>query len=182
MRTEYELEVAQFSDPIERYSKRHALVKKFAWAIPSIEAIQECVKHSPIVEIGAGKGYWGKLIQEFGGIIVCYDAYPEKAGFPFSEVCEPTWIDVKKGDETSVLNHQDHTLMLCWPPYSTSMAQNALSLYTGKKLIYIGEGWRGCTGDDIFHEMLKNDWKLILELDIPQYYGIRDSFHLYERK
>lgn len=36
------------------------LVEKFAWAIPDNRSLRIIAEFSPIVEIGAGKGYWAR--------------------------------------------------------------------------------------------------------------------------
>jgi hypothetical protein len=39
--------------------------RKYAWAIPDERAIRAMYQYGPIVEIGAGKGYWGYLLRKF---------------------------------------------------------------------------------------------------------------------
>lgn len=55
---------------------RNLLVTKYAWAVPNPSVLQQIVKYSPLVEIGAGTGYWAKLITDYGGKIVAYDLFP----------------------------------------------------------------------------------------------------------
>jgi hypothetical protein len=45
---------------------RHALVDRYGWAIPTDEAIAALVELSPLVEIGAGRGYWAHLLRQAG--------------------------------------------------------------------------------------------------------------------
>mgnify|MGYP001603501330 CR=1 FL=1 len=52
---------------------REILVRLYAWAVPTEEVIRTLVKHAPIVEIGAGTGYWAHLIHQMGGDILAYD-------------------------------------------------------------------------------------------------------------
>ena len=61
---------------MEQWKARGELVKQYSWAIPNNKAIETIVKYSPIIEIGAGTGYWGRLISKAGGDIVCYDKNP----------------------------------------------------------------------------------------------------------
>src|SRR5689334_45182 len=37
---------------------RHALIKKYAWAIPNEESLETIKSYGPIFELGAGGGYW----------------------------------------------------------------------------------------------------------------------------
>jgi len=49
------------------------LAKKYAWAIPDDRAIKILSNFSPLVEIGCGKAYWSRLLQENGVDIVPCD-------------------------------------------------------------------------------------------------------------
>jgi SAM-dependent methyltransferase len=157
------------------YNFREQLVRKYAWAIPDDEAIKELVKLSPIFEVGAGNGYWAKLIAEAGGTVICYDiCVPEETYFPVylggSEVVSKIGVD-----------YDNCTLFLCWPPYNDSMASDCLKLYTGNKLVYIGEGYDGCTGDKMFHRILDKDWQLTKVIQLTQWQNIHDVMYIHER-
>ena len=58
---------------------RRDSARRYAWAIPNDEALDAMVALGPIVELGAGRGYWGALLAERGADIVCYDLYPPEA-------------------------------------------------------------------------------------------------------
>lgn len=53
--------------------------------------------------------------------------------------------------------------------------------YRGDTLVYIGEGGGGCTGDDLFHEILGEEWHVEDFYEIPQWYGIHDDLYVYKR-
>ncbi|DAZ92387.1 TPA: hypothetical protein N0F65_003770 [Lagenidium giganteum] len=48
---------------------------KYSWAIPDERALQIIKHYGPIVEMGAGTGYWGCLLKVRGVDIVCYDLH-----------------------------------------------------------------------------------------------------------
>ena len=53
---------------------RRSLRRRYSYSIPSEEALQAIASiGEPMVEIGAGKGYWAKLLQEKGVDIVATD-------------------------------------------------------------------------------------------------------------
>jgi hypothetical protein len=168
---------------IEAMGARNALCQEYSWAIPNRKAIKTIVSYSPIVEVGAGRGYWAKLIAEAGGDILPFDLKPptrpdrndwhSQAG---------TFMPVKPSGPSVAARYPDHTLMLCWPPYSKEMAFHAIELYRGKHIIYIGEGNGGCTGDDQFHSTLEQEFEEVAFVEIPQWPGMHDSLRVYERK
>jgi len=170
---EYEKEIYDRFNSFHSYDLRDKMVQKYAWAIPNEQAISKLVELSPLIEIGAGAGYWAKLVEEAGGKIVCYDIEP-----PLTQ-WHPIW---KSEPHVIKQRYILRTLFLCWPPYEESMAADCLKLYKGRTLVYVGEGYGGCTGDDNFHEELKNNWLLCDRLEIPQWYGIHDSMYIYKRK
>jgi hypothetical protein len=163
-----------------RYSSRQELVRKYSWAIPNDEAINYLVSLSPIIEIGAGAGYWASLIRMMGGEIIALDKDPYK-----NHWAEGNWTQVDKFTSYYQLRkkaYSNHTLFLCWPPYDDSMAFDCLKKYQGSRLVYIGEGWGGCTADDAFFDLLNNEWEKDISIDIPQWDGMRDYLISYRRK
>lgn len=157
---------------LDDYRERRRLVQKYAWAIPDQEAIEVIASYFPIVEIGAGTGYWAALIRQLGGEICCYDIKPP----------EQNWFKVSVGYPEHIKDHSNSTLFLCWPPYAEPMATDCLKLYSGKILLYVGEGHWGCTGDDNFHELLEKEFEEIRCVEIPQWSGLHDYLWVYRRK
>ncbi|CAH0473306.1 unnamed protein product [Peronospora belbahrii] len=48
---------------------------KYSWAIPDERALQIIKHYGPIVEMGAGSGYWARLLQLRGVNIIAYDLH-----------------------------------------------------------------------------------------------------------
>ncbi len=170
-------------NPRELYSvTRYSLVRKYAWAIPTDEALSAIAKFAPIVEIGAGAGYWAALLRARGVDIIAFDSAPMEIGGNRYTNNGTSWTKVEKGDDTESKNHPERALMLCGPPRLEPMALNVLNSYSGKRLIYIGEGRNGMTADPAFHDAVERDWKLIKEVEIDKWYCSTDSLQIYERK
>ena len=150
---------------------RLRLVRKYSWAIPNDTALKEIARHAPIIEIGAGNGYWAYCLAQKGINVIAYDL----------KVPENPWHSVQKGDALEASKHSDRTLFRCWPPYDEPMAADALRSYKGKTVIYVGEGYGGCTADDEFHKLLKAEWKKIKVVKIPQWNGIYDCLTIYQK-
>jgi SAM-dependent methyltransferase len=162
--------------------KRIEYVKEYSWAIPNAEAIETIRKHSGtgIVEIGAGNGYWASLIAQDGTKVKCYDTKPYHHGYCNDKSKE--YYEVTRATHNVTSWYKHWTLMLCWPPHWNDMAFRALEKYRGNKVIYIGEGYGGCTGTDEFFDLLDKEWNNIVTVDIPSWSGIRDMLFVFEKK
>lgn len=155
---------------------REELVFKYSWAIPDEQSIDLIKKYSPLVEMGAGGGYWASLIRQKGGDILCFDKYVKNNYFS-----KQNWTEVSKGSPKDLINYPDRALFLCWPPYDNLMAYNCLKHFSGKYLIYIGENEGGCNGCDRFFNKLKNNYKLVEKYQNPRWNLLKDLIYVYER-
>lgn len=97
------------------FEARERLVKRYAWAVPTEEAVRVIASHGPVVEIGAGTGYWASLLRQVGTDVVAYDRSPHD-----NHWCVGTHSLVEVGGPEKASEHPDRTLFLCWPPYDTS--------------------------------------------------------------
>ena len=130
---------------------RDVLCKKYAWAIPTDEALAVLKEHEPLIEIGAGKGYWASLLD---GDIICYDCHANNPSINDNVDSGPMYYKVIRGGHDRITDHPERTLFLCWPPYDTEMAGDCLKAYTGDVFIFVGEGDGGCTGGSCFWEQI----------------------------
>ncbi|CAB9515256.1 expressed unknown protein [Seminavis robusta] len=95
-------------------------LKTVAYAIPSQQNIDLIAQYEPLIEVGAGTGYWSAILQRQNVTITPYDADPpqEEGGIYFDR----TYTHVQKGTCLDVF-HKDnnknimtnHTLLLVWP-------------------------------------------------------------------
>lgn len=156
---------------IETLTQREELVKEYAWAIPNREAIETIARYGPILEVGAGNGYWAHLLSQADVDVIATDL-----NAPTDEEWYPVW----KADARKVVtDYPDRTLLMVWPSYSDTWATEALGAYQGDTCIYVGEGRGGCTADDRFHQMLHEEWELTETVRLPQYSGIRDRLEVW---
>lgn len=177
------------------YEARRKSVSHYAWAVPTEDAIRRIIECGPVVEIGAGSGYWASLIAQLGGDVVAYDQYEpsENKDYPF----EQGWFKVDEGGPEKAAEHSDRALFLCWPPYAMSFAFECLKAYQGDTVIFVGEGTGGCTGDDDFFQAIgedtyslsdsatrkgADDWEEVECVTIPQWEGLHDHMTIYRRK
>jgi hypothetical protein len=140
--------------------------KRYAWAVPDEAAIAAIVNHSPygVVEIGAGTGYWAKLLYDAGCDVAAFDLNPpgeppRQSGPDVNtwHADQEPWYPVEYGMSTAVQYYPQRTLLLVWPPYGDVMAYHAAVQYEGDTIVYVGEGSGGCTADGRFHKLVGAD-------------------------
>ncbi len=161
------------------------LVHVFAWAIPNDAALDVIAAEAPILEVCAGTGYWSRLLRDRGVDVVATDLLE-----PDGHFAGITWTDVEPLDAaeaaaryTRVDARTTRTLLLVWPPMS-DVADRALAEFEnrgGETVIYVGEGRRGCTGDDGFHARLDRGWAVDVDVAIPHFFGLHDYLAVYRR-
>ena len=162
------------------FETRRKFCRTHAWAVPCKEAIDVLVEHSPLIEIGAGKGYWAWLASKAGADILAFDLLPNDNHYCDGSV--PPWFLVQHGGASAVSAHPGRTLFMCWAPYQAPMASACLGRYKGEKLIWVGEGDGGCCGDDRFWKMIEDGWEETRSVNLPNWTGVRDYLSVYERK
>lgn len=170
------------SHTMDSYKNRERLRRIYGYAVPTDEAIQHLVWHGPVVEIGAGRGYWARLIADAGGQIRAFDDFSwENLHQEDPDQPRPDWFPVERGGPEQARRPGARTLLLVWPPYQDPMAADALEAFEGEYVAYVGEGFGGCTADDCFHILLEDEWDLLYTIDIPSYWGLHDDFLFYRR-
>jgi hypothetical protein len=183
-------------------SRRRELAAIFAWAIPDGPALGLVARHSPLLECGAGTGYWAALLAPHGADVLASDVAPPgqtapghgaaaaagpPTGNPFHGT-HPRWTDVEPLDAArAVRAHPGRTLLLCWPPYDDdSGSYAALRAYRGDVLLYVGDlpgpdGMPGATGTARFHRELALNWTPAEWAALPNWPGLADRLVVYRR-
>lgn len=166
------------------YGRSHArlrLVREYSWAIPNDAALDLLAGLSPLVEMGAGGGYWAMLLRERGADILPYDRtpYPLLNGY-----VTRAWVPVTRGGPSKLRRHPNRTLFVCWPSYNERWAAECLRAYRGRTVVYVGEGDGGCTADDHFHDLLAREFYTDEDewVTIPRWWGMNDHLEVWHRR
>jgi hypothetical protein len=123
-----------------------------AYVFPSDSTLAMLAGLGPLVEIGAGTGYWAYRLRSIGVDIVAFDQAPVD-GDRTNKYHAPNrpWAHVEQGDQTALPDYTDRCLFLCWPPSSSSLG-DCLTYCRGDTIPYIGDGGHRTTRLDHLHE------------------------------
>jgi hypothetical protein len=163
------------------FERRVACVRRYAFGVPDRAALEAIARYAPIVELGAGTGYWAYLLRNRGVDIVAYDVAPPDQAPNAYKLDPRTWSPVVRGGVEVLQQHADRALFLCWPGYRDTFAGDALREFRGTVLIYVGEGPGGHTADDAFFYRLQREWVPDEQVAIPQWSGAHDCLRIFHR-
>lgn len=153
--------------------RRAEFVERFGCVGWTDAALAEIAKHSPIVEMGAGKGQWQRALTERGADVLAYD---DRSAVPGTNEQEP-WTSfsrtkapgrrrrgeahssrdffgvVRRGDERKLrsfwVRRADRTLLVVYP--EGDLLVKCLQNYDGAVVLFVGEGRGGVNGSaDVF--------------------------------
>ncbi len=156
------------------------LAQRYAYVFPSDSTLAMLDGLGPLVEIGAGTGYWAHRLRSIGADIVAYDQAP-LASERTNRYHPPTrpWTCVEQGDQTELSNHADRGLFLCWPPLFSSLG-DCLTYYRGDTVAYIGDGgYRTARLDHLHEAFTKVAMAPVRALD--PYPGVRPQLTIWKR-
>lgn len=164
-------------------SRRRTLVSRFAWAIPDGAALDLLERHAPLVECGAGTGYWAALLRARDADVIACDLAPPGAGTANAHHRHAAWTAIERCDSAAAARrHRRRTLFLSWPSHGDDAASFAvLRAYRGDTFVYVGEAEGGATGSVRFHRELALNWTPVEILDLPRWPGLRDRLAVYRR-
>ena len=172
-------------------ARRRELAALFAWAIPDAGALALLARYAPLLETGAGTGYWAALLRASGVDIAPSDQTPPGLGRDhdpaaaneYHNTARRPWTEVRAASAINALRTgSGRTLFMCWPPYDDDAASyRALRAYRGDVLVYVGGGPDGPTGTVRFHRELALNWRPAEQAALPNWPGLRDRLVVYRR-
>src|SRR5260370_2256283 len=104
--------------------RRRELASLFSWAIPNTRALEVLAAHAPLVECGAGMGYWSALLRARSVDVVAYDAAPPgvEANAYHARARGP-WTAIEREDSArAARRHPSRTPALSCPPFDAHHA------------------------------------------------------------
>lgn len=160
-----------FEINIALMTMRDSYIRQYGFYIVSEGFIENTVNFfgkSRILEVGAGSGFLSACLQSSGMDITPTDAHITDNRYGFKKL----YTEVLEEDSVKYLkNNRDNfdTVLMSWPNYSSTFAYNIVkNMVPGQTLIYIGEGYGGCTADDNFFEYMEKHAE-VLEIETNKF-------------
>ena len=130
-----------------RFEWRTSLCSYFAWAVPTDAALAALAALGPLLELGAGTGYWAALLAARGADVAAYDAAGSHEGQWFRFRAQ----HVRDGgpEQAAAPEHAHRALLLCWPDIvgdsaaddadRGSFGADCVAAFRGDVVAHIGE-------------------------------------------
>lgn len=161
---------------------RDEIICKFGFAILTSKTVEVLRSYVPILEVGAGSGYWAYELRRVGVDVVATDPGTGKYRFDKCDINGGKWkfwTSVEKINALdAIAKYPRRSLLIVWPDYDETWAATALKAYEGNTVLYVGEGTGGCTGNDEFHNVLDKGFPIQKVIEIPQHFGIHDNLFI----
>jgi hypothetical protein len=160
---------------------------RYSYAIPDNTALDLLAARAPILEIGAGTGYWAYLLRQRGVDVLAFDAAPPLTDTHSNTyhrndlAVGTTWVEVLTGGPEQAAEHPERTLFLCWPPPGDPMAADALAAYAGECVVFIGEWNPKTAADEAFFAALEANWAVEEVYEHPRWFGMKDRMSVWLR-
>ena len=159
---------------------RQQYIEKFGYAIINSASIEFIRPYQPLVEVGAGSGYWAFELSEKGVDVVATDPH---LSHPFWDHPAQKWVGVEQLDALQAIEkYPNRNLLICWPNVDEEWATEALQSFQGEFVIYVGEGPGGSTGSDRMFQLLADWYEEVNRLKIPTFCGGEDRLVVYHCK
>ena len=155
---------------------RMKFIRTFGFAILNVETVQLIREYSPILEVGAGTGYWTMELAQAGVDILATDPTP---GMYFEGSSLWTNVDMINGPE-AMEKHPGRNLLICWPDRE-EWPSEVVAEFNCRHIIYVGEPRDGCTGNKRMFDILDERYELETRLEIPRFQKIHDQLEIWRR-
>jgi len=167
-----------------RDAARDWVARLYTFAVPTAEALRAVADLGvEVVEVGAGAGYWAKLLQEAGASVRAYDVAPPSTDGEWNDYHGqvPAFTEVQRGGPEVMAAHPSAALLLCFPPPGEDMAARCLQSYAGDTVVHIGE-WGGQTGDEAFERLLLLDYDVSKVVPLPNFGNTHYALSIWARR
>jgi len=181
-KVDFKSDAKAYLDEIQNlWRLRDEWVRRFGFAIPCQELLNELAVHGHIVEVGAGTGYMTRLMRHRGITVVGSDFEwrgPNGYSFTTGEHDDEQVNGVEA--KTMVRRHPDSTVFCSWPSLRLTWFRQALkAMKIGQRLVVIREG---ACAEETAWQYLDDCFEQTATIDIPVFEHMHDYASVHVKK
>jgi hypothetical protein len=166
--------MAELGEHITNFRVRDVWIRRYGFAIPCAELLDELATNKLVVEIGAGTGYMTALMRQRGIDVRGSDlgARDDQSFYGLDtgkhDATMATGMDAKR----MVRCYPDAAIFCCWPSLKETWFRQALkAMRVGQKLIVVREE---CCAEPSAWRYLDDCFETLADITLPNFYGIND--------
>lgn len=161
---------------------RKAFRRVWGFSVPSAEAVAAIrALDAPLVEIGAGSGYWTALLSAAGLDVVGTDLEATGEG-PYGSGLGRLAPLVALGGPQAVAAYPDRDVFCSWPTQGGKWALAAAwTVKVGRAFVLISDPRGGVVGTPGLHRYLATRYRLEATAPVPQFPQVDDALMVYRR-
>ena len=167
--------------------RRARFVEKYGCTGWTDEALEVIVAHSPIVEMGAGRGQWQRALTLAGADVLAFDdlsAVPGagEAGAPRQALEKRRRRPPRRRAKTllAVAEATGSNPVRRFP--EGDLMERCLSRYRGDVALFVGEGRGGVNGGASLFDALERDWEVERVVPVRPFEGGYERLWVLRRK
>lgn len=142
---------------------RERLFERYAHAIPTNESLDALLSLGPLLEVGAGAGYWARLLRDLDGDVVATD--PARLVDNDWFLGRDPWTHVDLGGVEAIADHPGRAIFVCSPNRPNGFMNDILAVASDRAIALITNGLRG-ENDDL-GDRLADGWDRDCEITLP---------------
>lgn len=161
------------------YRLRDEWIKRFGFAIPCAELLDELAKARHVIDVGAGTGYMTRLMRNRGIAVLGADT---GVGQHWFDVACHDPQQLRGHAKTMARRYRDSTVFCSWPTlHATWFRQMLKAMMIGQKLVVIREN--ACAEDSAW-QYLDDCFNDLATIHIPAFEHMNDyaSVHVKKRQ
>ncbi len=168
------------------FQYREKYIKKFGfvlWNETILNDLSNFLENKSVLEVGAGSGFLSSELLKRNVEITASDVQVTHNSYGFKKfycnVIESSAINMMNKDIFDVI-------IMSWPNYESNFAYDvANNLKENQQLVYIGEGYGGCTANDNFFDFVEEKFQKVkhdLNKNFTNWSGIHDKISVFQLK
>ena len=161
---------------VERFSMRIEHIHTFGFGHLTSDIVETLKELGPLVEVGAGSGYWTAELQDAGIDIIATN--PNE--FSYSDSWREEWCEIERISALSAVEkYPERNVLMVWPCMD-DWGADVLNSVKNQTVIYIGESQNGCTASDKFFDIIDAEFQVEIH-SIRSLTGVYDNMYVLNR-
>lgn len=173
--------------------------------MPTDTAIETIAEYGPVLEVGAGSGYWSYVLAEAGVEVIATDLSPPDvvtddlpAGYYDAigsdeyqfisverserESYQKMWDTVHIADHSCIKSYPSHSILFCHPE-GFEWTEEVLDLcHLGQELVLVAEWYPGADATPMFFKRLAENWELKETFPVYDWASMHVGGYVFEKQ